>query len=181
MFAQRRAAATSLSSDEFHFLVFQKIVEDTDRVRSSPDASDDGVGKFAFSLPNLDASFASDDAMKIAHHGRIGMRAENAAQQVVRGANVGDPVAHGFVDGVLEGARTGIDAANFGAEQTHAEDVKLLAAHILGAHVDHALESKQRADSSRRDAVLSGAGFRDDAVLAHPFDKQGLPEAVIDL
>ena len=41
------------------------------------------------------------DAMEVAHHGGVRMRAEHAAQQVVRGAHIGDPVAHGFVDGVL--------------------------------------------------------------------------------
>src|SRR6266446_3692147 len=104
MFAQRRATATSLNSNQFDFLVLEEVVEDANRVRSSPDASDDGVGKFAFSLPNLDAGFASNDAMKVAHHGRIRMRAEHAAQQIMRSAHIGDPVAHCFVDGVLEGA-----------------------------------------------------------------------------
>ena len=51
------------------------------------------------------------------------VRAEHAAEHVVRGADVGDPVAHGFVDGIFESARAGVDAADFGSEQAHAVDV----------------------------------------------------------
>src|SRR6266852_3558619 len=180
MLAQRLTPTSGFDSDEFDFLVFKEVVEDADGVRSSTNASNDGLRKFAFGPANLDAGFASNDTMKVAHHGRIGMRSKHASEQVMRGAHVGDPVTHGFVNGVFESARTGINAANFRAQQSHAEDVELLAAHVLGAHVDHALETKQGADSRRRDAVLTGAGFRDDAALAHAFDEQGLPEAVID-
>src|SRR5208282_6525018 len=167
-------------SDEFDFLVFEKVIEDADGVRPSANAGDDGVGKFTFGLADLGAGFASNDAMKVAHHGRIRMRSKHAAKQVMGGANVGDPVAHGFVDRVFESARTRFDAANFSAQQTHTEDVKFLAAHVLGAHVHHALEAEQSANRSRRDAVLTGAGFRDHSMLAHAFDEQTLAKAVID-
>src|SRR5208282_3330772 len=139
-------------------------------VRSPAYAGDDGVRKFAFGFADLGAGFLSNDAMEVADHGGIGMRSEDAA----------DPVAHGFVDGVFEGARTGIDAENFGAQQTHTEDVELLAAHVFGAHVDHTLEAEQGADGGRGYAMLTGAGFRYDAVLAHAFHQQGLAEAVVD-
>src|SRR5450631_300089 len=178
--AQSFAESAGFHSDEFDFFVFEEVVENADGIRSSADAGDDGVGKFAFGFADLDACFASDDAMEVAHHGRIRMRAEHAAEQIVCRAHVGDPVAHGFVDGVFEGARTGIDAANFRAEQAHSEDVELLAAHVLGAHINHALEAEQGADRGGGDAVLTGAGFRDHAVLAHAFDEQALAEAVVD-
>ena len=109
------------------------------------------------------------------------MRPEHAAQQIMRGADIGHPVAHGFVDGVLQSARAGIHAAHFGAEQPHAEDVKLLAAHVLGAHVDNTLETEERCDRGRCHAMLPGAGFRDDAMLAHALDQQRLPKTVVDL
>ena len=108
------------------------------------------------------------------------MRAEDAAEEVVRGADVGDPVAHGFVDGVFEGARAGRDAADFSAEHAHAVDVELLAAHVLFAHVDDAVEAEERADGGGGDAVLARAGFRDDAFLAHAHGEERLAEAVVD-
>ena len=38
-----------------------------------------------------------------------------------------------------------VDAAHLGAEQAHAEHVERLPLHVLGAHVDDALEAEQRA------------------------------------
>ena len=40
---------------------------------------------------------------------------------------------------------------------------------------------KQRADGGGGDAVLAGAGLRDDAALAHALREQPLAEAVVDL
>ena len=119
--------------------------------------------------------------MEVAHHRRIGMRAQHAAQQVVRGANVGHPVAHGFVDGVLQRARARLHAAHLRAQQPHAEDVQLLPPHVLRAHVDHALHAEERAHGRGGHAVLTGAGLGDDAVLAHAPRQQRLPNAVVDL
>ena len=60
-------------------------------------------------------------------------------------------------------------------------DVQRLARHVLGAHVDDALEAEQRAGGGRRDAVLAGAGLGDDARLAHALGEQRLAERVVDL
>ena len=67
------------------------------------------------------------------------------------------------------------------AEHAHAKDVQRLTRHVFGAHVDDALESEQRAGGRRRDAVLAGAGFGDDAALAHALREQRLAERVVDL
>ena len=56
-----------------------------------------------------------------------------------------------------------------------------LAAHVLGAHVDDAVEPEQRAGGGGRDAVLAGAGLGDDPRLAHPLGEQRLAERVVDL
>src|SRR5207302_2606095 len=91
-----------------------------------------------------------------------------------------EPVAHCFVDGVFERARTEVHAAYFSAQQTHAEDVEFLSAHVLGAHVDDALEAEQSADRSGGNAVLASPGFSDYAMLAHALDQQCLAKAVVD-
>ena len=70
---------------------------------------------------------------------------------------------------------------DLGAEQPHAEHVQRLPLHVLGAHVDVALEAEQRARRRRRDAVLAGAGLGDDAPLAHAHREQRLAERVVDL
>ena len=70
---------------------------------------------------------------------------------------------------------------HLGAEQPHAEDVERLPLHVLGAHVDVAVEAEQRADRRGGDAVLAGAGLGDDPALAHARGEQRLAERVVDL
>jgi hypothetical protein len=82
---------------------------------------------------------------------------------------------------MLEGATARVDRCHGGAEQAHAVDVEPLASHVLGAHVDHTLEPQQRCRGRRRHAVLAGAGFGDDAALAHLLREQTLAEGVVDL
>ena len=54
------------------------------------------------------------------------VRTGRGAEDVVGGLDVGDPVAVGLVDGVLEGARTGRDRDDGRPEQSHARDVERL-------------------------------------------------------
>ena len=49
------------------------------------------------------------------------------------------------------------------------------------AHVNDARQSEASASGCRRDAVLAGARFGDDACLAHPQGQQCLAERVVDL
>ena len=140
-----------------------------------------GFGKPAFSLKNLRPSLAASDFVKVAHHGGIRMRSQHAAQQVVRGAHIGDPVAHGFVDRVFQGARAGIHAAYLRTQQAHAENVQFLPPHVFRPHVHDALKAQQRADGGGGHAMLSGAGLRDDTMLAHALNQQRLSQTVVDL
>ena len=91
------------------------------------------------------------------------------------------PVAHGLVDGVAQGARAAGDRPHLGPQQFHAEDVGPLAADVLLAHVDDALQAEVGAGRGGGDAVLAGPGLGDDAPLAHPQRQQGLAERVVDL
>src|SRR5262249_49975569 len=123
----------------------------------------------------------ADDLLQLAHHQRIGMRPRRAADAVIGGADVGDPVADRLVHRVLERARSRLDAAHLRAQQLHPVDVGALAAHVLRAHVDDAVEAEQGADGGGGDAVLPGAGLRDHPLLAHALRQQRLPERVVQL
>ena len=59
--------------------------------------------------------------------------------------------------------------------------VRALAPHVLGAHVDDALEAELRTHRRRRDSVLARAGLRDDPALAEPAGEHGLPERIVQL
>jgi hypothetical protein len=63
----------------------------------------------------------------------------------------------------------------------HPVDVRPLAGHVLGAHVDDALEAEPCADRRRRDPVLAGARLGDDPPLAETPGEHGLSERVVQL
>jgi hypothetical protein len=130
---------------------------------------------------NLRPRFHADDAMKIAHHGRIRMRAQGRAKQIICVAHVGDPVAHRLADGVFQRAAAVGDAHYFRAEHAHAEDIQPLAAHVLFTHVDHAIQTEARAAGGRGHAVLTGARFGNHALFPHALGQQGLPQRIVDL
>ncbi len=66
------------------------------------------------------------------------------------------------------------------AQQAHAEYVEPLPAHILFAHVHHALQAEERAYRGRGHTVLPRAGLGDDAFFAHAPRQQRLTQAVVD-
>ena len=109
------------------------------------------------------------------------MWTKRTAEQVISVGNVRDPIAQCFVDRVLQSTRAGVYFPDLRAEQFHAKDIQRLATHVFGAHVDHAIQSEQRADSCGCNAVLSRAGFGDDALLVHAPGEQHLAEGVVDL
>ncbi len=175
------AVAPRLDSRQRHARLLEELEEEADRVAAAADAGDELVGQPALPGQDLRLGLPADDLLKIAHHHGIGMRAIGGAEDVVGRPDIRHPVAHGFVDRVLERLLAGLDAAHLGAHEAHAEDVQRLALHVHRAHVDHALEAELRADRRRGHAVLAGAGLGDDALLAHPAREQGLADRVVDL
>src|SRR6185295_4472839 len=123
----------------------------------------------------------ADDRLKLPHHQRVRMRAEHGSEEIVAVRDVGDPIAHRLVDGVLERLRSGVDASDRRAEQLHPEDVQRLALHVFGAHVDVTAQPEKRAHCRRRNAVLACPGLSDDAPLAHSLREESLTESVVDL
>ena len=109
------------------------------------------------------------------------MRSDGRTDEVVRIPDVGDPIPHGLVDGVLEGALPLLDGHDLGAEGVHAEDVELLPLAVDGAHVHGAVQAEHGADGGGGDAVLAGAGLGDDAGLADALGEEGLADGVVDL
>ena len=130
---------------------------------------------------HLLARLAADHRLQLGHDLRVGRRAGRRADDVVGVAHVGDPVADGLVEGVLERADARVDRAHLGAEHPHADHVEPLARHVDPAHVDAALQAEQRGRRGRGHPVLARAGLGDDAALAHLRREQHLAERVVDL
>src|ERR1700722_19732367 len=106
MIAQRLAAPSGLNANELNFLVFKKIVENPDRIRSPAHARNNRGWQLSLSLQNLRPRLASNYPMKIPHHRRIWMRSEYATQQIMRRTHIRDPVAHGLIDRTFQSTRS---------------------------------------------------------------------------
>jgi hypothetical protein len=156
--------------------------EGADRVGAAADAGDDGVGAVAAGgHEELGTELAAHHRLEVADDHRVGVGADDRADDVEGIAHVVEPVAERHVDGVLERARARGHGAHLGAEQAHAEDVERLAPHVLLAHVDDALESVAGGGGGGGDAVLARAGLGDHTALAHPPRQQRLTDGVVDL
>ena len=99
----------------------------------------------------------------------------------MRRLDVRDPVADRLARRLLQRPRAELDRPHLRAEQAHPLDVGALAPHVLGAHVDDALEPEARAHGGRRDAVLARAGLGDDPLLAEAPREHRLAERVVQL
>mmetsp|Transcript_109119 Transcript_109119/g.304163 ORF Transcript_109119/g.304163 Transcript_109119/m.304163 type:complete len:274 (-) Transcript_109119:725-1546(-) len=109
------------------------------------------------------------------------MGANRGADDVVRRADVGDPVPHRLVDRVLERPRAALRGHDLSAHHLHAEDVQRLALHVHRAHVDDALEAQERAGRGAGDAMLARTSLGDHPRLAEALGEQRLAQSVVDL
>jgi hypothetical protein len=173
--------AGGLDPDQPDVTVLEEAGEDPDGIGAPADARYDGVGQPVLRGEQLLARLAADDRLKFLDDRGVGMRAYAGADQVVRRLNVGDPVADGLARGLLEGARPELDRHHLGAEEVHPLDVRSLAAHVLGAHVDHGVDPEFRAHRRGGHAVLAGAGLGHDPPLSEPLREHGLAERVVEL
>ncbi len=81
----RRTAPAGLDADELDAGVREERVEEADRVRAAADAGDEEVGESRrATFRALRARLAADDGVEVAHHRRVGVRAEDRAEDVVR-------------------------------------------------------------------------------------------------
>ncbi len=172
--------AAGFDADHADGGVLEEGVEEADGVGAAADAGDEEVWEALFAFEDLAAGLVADHPLEVTDHDGVGVGAIGGAEDVVSGADMGDPVAHGLVDGFLEGLLAGLDGDDLRAEHFHAEDVEGLAFAVDGAHVDDALEAEHGGDGGGGDAVLAGAGFGDDAGFAHAAGEEDLAEGVID-
>ena len=180
MFAGVQTLAPRLQAHEAHGGIGDKGMERAHRVAAAADAGQDIIGQPPLRRQDLRPRLAPDDALEIPHHRRVRVRPHDAADQVMRGFDIGHPVADGFVDRIFQRPRAGGHRHHFRLQQAHPKHVKGLAADVLLAHINDALQTQHRGGGSGGDPVLSGAGFGDDAPLAHKLRQQRLPQGVVD-
>ncbi len=168
-------------SDHPHIAIVEERMEQPHRIAAAAHTGHQIIRKAAGLLPDLRAGFPADYRLKVSHHGGVRVWADDRSDDVESRPHVGDPVPQRFINRVLEGAAARVDRQDPRAQQTHAEDVELLALHVLRSHVHIAFQPEHGSCGRRRNAVLAGPSLRDDPLLAHPPRQQHLPHGVIDL
>ena len=109
------------------------------------------------------------------------MRTEDGPEKIVRRREVRHPVAHRFIDRILERPATGIHSDHFGAKKPHPKHIQALPLHVLGAHIYGAFESETRCNGRRCNSMLPGACLCDHAAFPHAHREQALAYTVVDL
>ena len=168
MLVRAGPASTRFHPYQAHVRIVHERREDPDRIAAAAHAGYDVVRQAPHPVEKLLAGLATDDGLEVAHHRRVGMRSDDRAEDVMRGPDIGDPVADRLVDRVLQRTAPGRYRSDLGPEQVHPLDVHGLPPNVLGSHVDDAVQPELGAHGRRSDAVLAGAGLRDDPLLAHP-------------
>ena len=175
------ALPSRFNADQSRALVRDVRIEDSHRVAATAHAGNHCIGLAAGHLWHLDQALVADHTLEVAHHGRVRMRPGDGTDDVEGVFDVGDPVAQGFVQRILQRLRAALDGHHGGAEQMHPVDVRRLAFDVLAAHVDHAFHSVACTDGGGGHAVLTGTCLGNDARLAHAARQQRLSDGVVDL
>ena len=97
--------AGRLDPDQHDVAVVEEGGEHADRIGAPAHAGDDDVGKLAVEREVLLARLVADHALQVAHHLGIWVWADDRADDVVGGADVGHPVPDRLGGRVLEGPR----------------------------------------------------------------------------
>ncbi len=175
--------AAGLDADQPHAGVVDERVEDADGIAAAADAGDDRIGQ----PPGLRR--ASGARASLPDH-RSGTRAPSADRDAGRapsraGSRCRSTLAtQSRIASLMASFSVRLPASTPRTVAPSSRMRKTLSAwrrHVLGAHVDDALEAEQRAGRGRGHAVLPGAGLGDDAPLAHALGEQRLAERVVDL
>ena len=101
VFTAANSFAARFDANHPHMSILQKRMKQTDGVAAATDTGDEQIRQALFAFENLTARFDADDALKITHHHRIWVRAEDRAQYIMSGAHIRHPIAHRFVDRFL--------------------------------------------------------------------------------
>src|SRR5437899_2761186 len=90
VFAKFTPATAGFNADHFYIGIAQESVEKPDSVRAATDAGEKMRRQALFCGDYLLAGLTADDGLEITHHGGIRMRTEHGAEEIVRGAHIGN-------------------------------------------------------------------------------------------
>ncbi|KAG1391315.1 hypothetical protein G6F59_014930 [Rhizopus arrhizus] len=105
------AITCRFGADDLDLSVVEEGMEQADGIAAAADAGGDRIGQAAVLGQHLFACLAPDDGVEIAHHARVRVRTGDGTDDVEGVLHVGHPVAHRFVERILQGGRAGASAA----------------------------------------------------------------------
>mmetsp|Transcript_20694 Transcript_20694/g.40644 ORF Transcript_20694/g.40644 Transcript_20694/m.40644 type:complete len:382 (-) Transcript_20694:398-1543(-) len=170
-----------LDTKDSDLLVILERVEHADGVGATADASADHVRETSELGQGLVLGLVTDDALEVTHDRGERVRANGRTDNVVGVADVGDPVAHGLIDGILEGLSTTGDTNDLSTKDLHAENVKRLATHVLLTHVHGTVKVEKSTGSGGCDTMLTSTSLSNDTLLANALGEKALSESVVNL
>ena len=113
-----------------------KVSKHSDGVGAAAYARHDEIRKRADTFLELCLGLRRNDAVQLADNGRVRVRAGRGAEKVVRLVQGGGSITQCLVHRVLERAGACIDGYDLRPHVFHSEDVRLLALHVLGSHLN---------------------------------------------
>ena len=183
----------SFNAHQADIFIPDEVVERADGIAPAPYAGDDSLRQLPANFGELGLDLAADHPLEVAHDGGEWVGANGRPHEVVGRRQVGHPVAHRLIDGILErvGARRYWNhletrtsgrtvqvalepRADLGPQHFDSEYIEGLTTYVLRTHVDNAFQSEPGAYSGCSDAVLPCTGFRDNALLAKAFCQKNL-------
>mmetsp|Transcript_35971 Transcript_35971/g.69870 ORF Transcript_35971/g.69870 Transcript_35971/m.69870 type:complete len:355 (+) Transcript_35971:226-1290(+) len=159
------AITTRFNANQTHTLIIREWMEHANGIRSAANARNDSIRKLTGLLKHLSPRFSADDGLEVSHDGREGVRADRGTNEVVRSADVGDPVSHSFVDCVLQSTGTGVHSNHLGSQHLHTEHIQSLSLDVSSTHVHDALQLQLRTGGRCCYSVLPRTRLSDDAFL----------------
>ena len=162
------AFASGLDAEQVHGFVGDEVGERADGVGPTADGRHHPVGKAAVFLEHLGAGLGGDHSLEFPDQVGEGVRPADRTNQIVGVLDARHPVPHRLVHRVLQGAGTGGDGVDLGAQQLHPGHVEGLTFGVQLPHVDAAFQPEQSGRRRGGDAVLPCPGLRDHARFSHP-------------
>src|ERR1700730_3299146 len=77
VFTAANSFAAAFDADHSHILILKEWVKETDCVAAAAHAGDQQIRQSFFALENLAARLNANDALEVAHHHRVRVRAED--------------------------------------------------------------------------------------------------------
>ena len=170
-----------LETVETNLGVVDELGERSDGIRPTTDTCTNGVGKASNPIKALLTGLRRNDPLKLSHQFRERVWPRSGTDEVVGVLNMGHPISHGLVHGILQRARAGFHCNDLGAQQLHASHIEGLTLGVDLAHIDPALHAHHRGHGRRRHAMLSNSRLCNETALAHLSSQQGLAQHIVDL